>query len=95
MIVYMGKFGIKLKVPVWLIQIARCDLKIWLLVALGLCSTLTPALAGCISDCRDQYESDVEDCKNQYDDPDDADDLRRCIQEAKETFDECQEDCRS
>jgi len=56
---------------------------------------LSPALAGCISDCRDQYDSDVEDCHTMYDDPDDADDLLMCIQDAKDTFDDCVDECTS
>jgi hypothetical protein len=56
---------------------------------------LTPAIAGCISNCRDEYDSQVEDCRNRYDDPDDADDLRRCIEDAKDEYDECAEECRS
>jgi hypothetical protein len=35
--------------------------------------------AGCKSDCRDEYDSEIESCKSQYDDPDDADELRQCI----------------
>ena len=30
-----------------------------------------------------------------YDDPDDADDLRRCIDDAKSEYDDCLEECRS
>jgi len=33
-------------------------------------------------DCKDNYDSAVADCKQQYDDPDDADDLEQCIQSA-------------
>ena len=33
--------------------------------------------AGCISDCKDEYDSDVKSCKSQYDDPEDADDLQQ------------------
>jgi hypothetical protein len=54
-----------------------------------------PAMAGCISDCRDEYASQVEDCRNQFDDPDDADDLRRCIDDAKDQFDDCKDECTS
>jgi len=57
--------------------------------------SLTPAIAGCISDCRDEYASEVDSCHSQYDDPDEADDLRQCIENAKDEFDNCKEECTS
>jgi hypothetical protein len=51
--------------------------------------------AGCKSDCRDEYDSEVESCNRRYDDPDDADDLRRCIQDAKDEYESCIEECDS
>jgi hypothetical protein len=56
---------------------------------------LTPAWAGCISDCREEYDSQVQECRTQYDDPDDADELRQCIGNAKDEYDDCAEECRS
>lgn len=49
--------------------------------------------AGCKSDCRDEYESEVDSCKMLYDDPDDADDLQLCIQNARDDYDSCIEEC--
>ena len=49
--------------------------------------------AGCKSDCRDEYESEVESCRLLYDDPDDSDDLRFCIENAKDEFESCIEEC--
>jgi hypothetical protein len=54
-----------------------------------------PVPAGCVSDCREQYQSDVDDCHRLHDDPDDADDLRRCIDDAKSEYDDCVEECKS
>lgn len=51
--------------------------------------------AGCISDCKDEYDSEVESCKSQYDDPEDADDLQQCIQNAKDEYQSCIEECDS
>lgn len=62
--------------------------------ALGLLMSV-PVPAGCISDCRDEYESAVEDCRMQYDDPDDADELRMCIDNARSEYEDCVEECRS
>jgi hypothetical protein len=50
---------------------------------------------GCKSDCRYEYESEVESCKLMYDDPDDADQLRQCIQNTKDEYESCIEDCES
>jgi hypothetical protein len=51
--------------------------------------------AGCISDCKDNYDSEVESCKQLYDEPDDADDLQQCIQNAKEDYQSCIDECTS
>ena len=51
--------------------------------------------AGCISDCKDEYDSAVASCKQQYDDPEDAEDLELCIQSAKDDYQSCIEDCTS
>lgn len=50
--------------------------------------------AGCVSDCKDHFDSAVADCKLQYDDdPDDPDDLEQCIQSAKDDYVSCIEEC--
>lgn len=51
------------------------------------------SIAGCKSDCRDDYESAVESCKLMYDDPDDADMLKICIDDAKSEYESCIDDC--
>jgi hypothetical protein len=51
--------------------------------------------AGCISDCKDNYDSEVESCKMLYDDPDEADELQQCIQDAKDEYQSCVEECTS
>lgn len=53
----------------------------------------TAGEAGCKSDCREQYESDIDDCHSQYSDADDADDLQQCVQDAKDEYDSCIDDC--
>ena len=49
--------------------------------------------AGCISDCRDDYDSEVQSCKERYDLPDDAEDLQQCIQNAKDEYQSCIDEC--
>jgi hypothetical protein len=68
-----------------------------LYLLLILLSLLFPgsSYGGCKSDCRDNYDSAREDCITVYDDPDDADDLRSCIDDAKSEYDDCLEECRS
>ena len=64
-----------------------------LFAAISLFPRLTAA--GCISDCRDEYESERQHCVTMYDDPDDADDLQTCLRNAREEYETCVEDCRS
>ena len=54
-------------------------------VRLGLCLFLfslflaLPTYAGCKSDCEDEYQSAKEECNSQYDEPDDSDELKSCL----------------
>jgi hypothetical protein len=52
-----------------------------------------PSYAGCKTDCLDTYQSAKEDCNNLYDEPDEADDLQMCIDDAKTAYDDCVEEC--
>jgi hypothetical protein len=60
---------------------------------LSLTAIGTVAWAGCISDCKDDYDSEVESCKLMYDDPAEADDLQQCIQNARDEYQSCIEEC--
>jgi outer membrane murein-binding lipoprotein Lpp len=51
--------------------------------------------AGCVSDCKDEFDSAVQSCKLLHDDPEDADDLEQCIQSAKDDYQSCIEDCKN
>lgn len=53
------------------------------------------SFAGCKSDCRDKYKSEVDDCKLLNDDPEDADSLQSCVETAKDDYDRCIEECES
>lgn len=48
---------------------------------------------GCKSDCRDEFDSQVDSCKLLHDGHEEADDLMLCIQEAKDEFDDCIQEC--
>jgi hypothetical protein len=47
-------------------------------LSLGILLSL-PAPAVCVSDCKHEYASAIDDCKVMYDDPDDSDDLEMCL----------------
>jgi dissimilatory sulfite reductase (desulfoviridin) alpha/beta subunit len=54
------------------------------------------AVAGCGEECDARYSSDIDDCRLQYgDDPADADDLANCIQEVRDGYRSCLDDCPS
>ena len=61
--------------------------------------TLVPpsgANATCGEECDQQYASEINDCHSQYgEDPADADELANCIQEARDTYRSCLDDCAS
>jgi len=51
------------------------------------------ARADCKADCQTEYQSDVRSCKANYDDPDDADDLKTCMDDARKEYESCLEEC--
>jgi len=54
-----------------------------------------PIHAGCISDCKDEYESDVEDCSLTNDEPEDAATHKMCLDEAQADYRDCVKECQS
>jgi len=65
-----------------------------LMVAL-LLATPRFVVAGCASDCRDDFDSEVQSCNVSWDDPDEADDLSSCIDDAHSGYEDCIEECQS
>jgi len=50
--------------------------------------------ATCGEECDGQYSSAIDDCRLQYgDDPADADDLTNCIQDVRDDYRSCLDDC--
>ncbi len=41
------------------------------------------ARADCKADCQNEYQSEVQSCNANYDDPDDADDLKTCMDDER------------
>ena len=70
-------------------------IKKFVLLAILLSASGAMIWAGCISDCKDEYDSAVASCKSMYDEPDDADDLQQCIQNAKDEYQSCIDECTS
>jgi len=54
-----------------------------------------PVRAGCISDCKDEYESDVQDCSLTNDQSEDAATLKMCLDEAQDDYRDCAQECKS
>ncbi len=53
----------------------------------------SPSWAGCKSDCQEDYQSEVESCKTNYEDPEDADELQMCMDDAKSEYQSCIVEC--
>jgi hypothetical protein len=67
--------------------------KLLMILAMIILISASPVWAGCKSDCQDDYQSEVESCRANYDDPDDADELKICMDNAKSEYDSCVNDC--
>ncbi len=50
-------------------------------------------ITGCKSDCQEGIQSEIECCNDQYDDPDDADKLQTCLDDAKREYQSCIDEC--
>ena len=74
------------------IRIGLTSKSISLAIALLATSTIS---AGCKTDCEDEYESAREDCNLLHDDPDDADWLQMCLEEAQSEYEDCINECDS
>jgi hypothetical protein len=68
-------------------------MKFLMILAMLILMSVSPTWAGCKSDCQDDYQSEVQSCRTNYDDPDDADELHICIDNAKSEYESCINDC--
>jgi len=68
-------------------------MKFLMILAMFILMSVSPTWAGCKSDCQDDYQSEVQSCRTNYDDPDDADELQICIDNAKSEYESCINDC--
>jgi hypothetical protein len=76
-------------------HLTRSSLLAGMLVALCRVSP-DMAHARCGEECDGQYASDIDDCRLKYrEDPANADDLADCIQEARDDYRSCLDDCPS
>ena len=74
-------------------RLTRRQMKLVICLIIGVLLYGSNAWAGCKSDCRNEYDSEVESCKTQYDDPHDADELQTCMDNAKSEYDSCIHEC--
>ena len=65
--------------------------------ALVMLGALAPGgtLVKCNQQCDAGYSADVDDCRFQFNTPADADDLTDCIQQARDDYRSCLDDCAS
>ncbi len=71
-----------------------CAMSLLLLLLLGAALfSPPPAWSDCKSDCQGEYQSEVESCKTQFEDPDDANDLQACFDDATRDYQSCLEEC--
>jgi hypothetical protein len=73
------------------------ETRIYLAAALITVALLLPrrARATCGEDCDSTYQSDVESCSQQFSDPEDGNDLSLCVQNSKDDYSSCLDDCAS
>jgi hypothetical protein len=65
-------------------------------ILLTLAMLAPDTVRACGGQCDAGYSTDIDDCRLHYsDDPADADDLSNCIQEAKDEYRTCLDDCNS
>jgi hypothetical protein len=68
-------------------------MRLLIILAMVILISAPPTWAGSKSDCQDDYQSEVESCKANNDDPDDADDLKICLDSAKSEYEACVNEC--
>ncbi len=51
------------------------------------------AWGDCKSDCQNDYQSEINSCREQFSEPDDGDDLAECTDDAKKGYEFCLEEC--
>ena len=71
----------------------RVAMKFLISLAAVLLLYLPNAWADCKFDCQNDYESAVKSCKEQYNDPDDVDELQSCLDAAKGDYESCIDEC--
>jgi hypothetical protein len=64
-----------------------------LIFVIYLAAVTTLVWASCISECDEKLDSAIAECKMQYDNLNNADDLQKCIDSAKEDHQSCVEHC--
>jgi hypothetical protein len=50
--------------------------------------------ADCKTDCEQEFKTATQECKTTYNDPDSADQLQECLDQARTDYDSCLDECR-
>ena len=64
-----------------------------MVLAIVIFISASSAGAGCKSDCLTDYQAEIESCRTNYNDPEDADELRICMNDAKKEYEDCIREC--
>ena len=64
-----------------------------MLLAVVIFISVTSGWADCQSECQDDFQSEAASCKENYSDPDDADELQTCLDNAKSSYEACLNEC--
>ncbi len=70
--------------------------RLWAVIVLLIgCLAGSSAVAGatCNDDCKNEYVSGLNDCRAQYDQSKDLQDLEECLADSRSEYDDCIDDC--
>jgi hypothetical protein len=59
------------------------------IIPLALVVTLITAAAPAWAGCKSDYQDAIQSCQMLHDEPDEADDLRLCLEEARDEYESC------
>jgi hypothetical protein len=69
-------------------------MRLLILLALVVLFCASNAGADCKEDCEGDYKTAIQECKTTYHDPDSADQLQECLDQAKSDYDSCLDQCK-
>jgi len=64
-----------------------------MVLAIVIFISASSAGAGCKSDCLADYQAEIDSCRTNYTDQEDAEELQLCMDDAKKEYDACIQEC--